>query len=265
MQGDLTTLQKVKDWLSGQTPLSSDNDSLLTRLVSSASIFVLNYLQRRIAVQSYDEWYDSGGLNFLSLRQFPVRGVTSIQFGGNEVTQEATGNPPINGWLLMPPSRLEVRGHCFPRGRNVVRVQYQAGYDVKAVVGSLEAQVVPAGLTVTPNLCWLSDLGVTLADGTALTEVASAPGALQYSVSSAGVYTFNAAQQGAAVLLDYSCVPPDLEQAVIELVGERFKQRSRIGMNSQSLAQGETVNYLVKDMSDNIRAALEPYRVRGAW
>lgn len=264
MQGDLTTLSNVKGWLSGQTTISSDWDSLLQRLITSASTFVLNYLQRRIAIQTYDEWYDSGGLNFISLRQFPVRTVTSIQFGGNEVAQEATGNPPINGWLLSPPSRLEVRGHCFPRGRSVVRVQYSAGYDIKAVVGSLEAHVVPAGLTVQTNLAWLGDLGVTLSDGTPLTLVTGAPGALEYAVS-AGTYTFNTAQNGAAVLLDYSCVPPDLEQAVIELVGERFKQKDRIGVNANSLSQGETVTYLVKDMSDNIRAALEPYRVRGAW
>jgi hypothetical protein len=248
--------------------MSSDNDTLLSRLISSASAFVVHYLQRQILVQPYDEWYDSGGLNFISLRQYPIRSVDSVQFGGWEVTQEAVGNPPINGWMLSPPSRLEVRGYCFPRGRNVVRVQYSAGYDIKTVSGTLEAQVVPAmGVTtVTTNLCWLDDLGVTLADGTPLTAVPAAPGPLQYTVAG-GTYTFNAAQAGATVLLDYSCVPPDLEQAVIELVGERFKQKNRIGVNSQSInsGTGETINYLVKDMSENIRAVLEPYRIRGAW
>jgi hypothetical protein len=252
----------VQGWLSGQTTISSDNDSLLQRLITSASMFTRNHIAREIAVMPYDEWYDCGGQNFISLRQFPVRGVTSVQFCGNEVLTEATGNPPIGGWLLSPPTRLEMRGWRFPSGRSVIRVQYSAGYATDA-----EAQVVPsmAPYTVQTSLVWLGDIAVTLANGTPLTAVPSSPGALQYSVDSSGNYTFNVAQQGASVLISYSSVPPDLEQAVIELVGERFRQLGRIGLNSQSLAQGETVNYLVKDMSDNIRTTLERYKNQGAW
>jgi hypothetical protein len=252
----------VRLWLSsGQTTLSTDNDALLQRLISSASVFVLGYLNRTIAVTEFDEVYDNGGVNFLSLRQWPVRTVTSIQFGGVDITQPATGNPPVNGWLLSPPTRLEIRGRCFPRGRSVVRAQYSAGYSTEG-----EPQVVPTmgELTVTTSLCWLGDLGVTLADGTILTAVTAPPGAGQYSVSE-GVYTFATAQAGASVLVSYSSVPPDLEQAVIELVGERFRHKERIGLNSQSLAQGETVNYLVKDMSDNVRLTLERYQNQGVW
>lgn len=268
MRGDLTTLENVRDWLSGQSPISTDNDALLKRLITSASTFVLGYINRQIAVASYDEMYDSGGLNFISLRQWPVRDVSSIQFGGCEITQQATGNPPIGGWLISPPTRLEVRGYHFPRGRSTVRVQYQAGYYVSSdkVQGSPEPQTVPAtgDPVVTTNLVWLGNLSVTLADGTPLTAVPSAPGPGQYSVAS-GAYTFNAAQAGAAVLLDYSCVPPDLEQAVIELVGERFRHRDRIGLNSKNLPTGETVSFLVKDMSDNVRLVLEQYQNQGMW
>lgn len=265
MQGDLTTLARVKEWLSGQTPMSSGSDSLLTRLITSASHFVLIYLQRQLAVAAYDEWYDSGGANFLSLRQHPVRTVTSVQFGGFDITTEATGFPIGNGWLLQPPTRLELKGYYFPRGRNVVRVQYQAGYDVQSIIGGLDSQMIPISspYQITAALAWLGDLSVTI-DGVALTPVASAPGPMQYSVA-AGVYTFNSAQAGQTASLDYSCIPPDIEQCVIELVGERFKQKSRIGMNSQSLAQGETVNYLVKDMSESIRSTLDRYKNVGTW
>lgn len=261
MLGDLTRLAQVREWLSGQAALSTDNDALLKRLISSASVFALGYINRGIAVASYDEWYDSGGVNFLSLRQWPIRTVTSIQFAGCEITQPASGNPLTNGWLVSPPTRLEVRGRHFPRGRSTVRVQYSAGYSTEG-----EAQAVPASGSpvVTTNLCWLGDLGVKLADGTALVAVTGAPGAGQYSVDE-GIYTFNVAQAGAAVSISYSSVPPDLEQAIIELVGERFRQKDRIGLNSQSLAQGETVNYLVKDMSENVRLTLERYQNQGVW
>lgn len=262
MQGDLTTLGNVRAWLSGQTALSTDNDDTLRRLIGVASVLITGLLGgRQLGITSYDEWYDSGGLNFISLKQYPIRSVESIQFGGFEVTQEATGNPPVNGYLISRPTRLEVRGHCFPRGRSTVRVQYTAGYSTEA-----EAQTIPAmgAYTVTTNLVWLDDLGVTLANGTVLTKVASSPGALQYSVSE-GTYTFNVAQAAASVLISYSSVPPDLEQAAIEIVGECFKHMDRIGLTSKNLPNGETIAYLNQAMSPRVRLIIDQYKNQGAW
>lgn len=48
------------------------------------------------------------------------------------------------------------------------------------------------------------DLGVVYAaNGTPLTQVPSAPAVGQYSVGAGGVYTFAAADEGAAILIDY--------------------------------------------------------------
>ncbi len=58
-------------------------------------------------------------------------------------------------------------------------------------------------VTVTHGADFSLDLGVTLADGTPLKQVAAMPGALEYTVSSVGVYTFNVAQASAHVLIDY--------------------------------------------------------------
>lgn len=71
-----------------------------------------------------------------------------------------------------------------------------------------EAATVPASstytVTVSNGATFALDLGVTLVTtGQALTQVASSPAAGQYSVSSAGVYTFNVAQASAAVLINY--------------------------------------------------------------
>jgi len=261
MQGDLTTLANVKAWLApGSGTLADTNDALLSRLISAASAFVLNIISREIVVTDYDEWYDSGGQNFLNLREWPVIDVSLVQFASIQITDEATGVPPLNGWRLDPPTRLMVTNYTFPRGRSTVRVQYRAGY---ATMG--EPHVVPeiptpaAPLTVTTNACWLSDLGVTLG-GVAMTRVDATPGAGEYSVSDSGVYTFNDAQAEATVAISYSSVPYDLEQAVIELVGERYKQRDRIGLNSKSLPNGETVSFLIRDMSENIRSVVFSYR-----
>lgn len=65
------------------------------------------------------------------------------------------------------------------------------------------AAATPYTVTVANAATFDTDLGVVYAaTGAPLTRVASAPAQGQYSVA-AGVYTFNAADTGAAVLIDY--------------------------------------------------------------
>ncbi len=59
----------------------------------------------------------------------------------------------------------------------------------------------------------------------------------------------------------YATAPPDLAQAAIELVGEAFRRRDRIGQSSKSLGGQEVVGFSLKDMNDTIRALLSPYQV----
>lgn len=71
-----------------------------------------------------------------------------------------------------------------------------------------EAATVPAGapytVTVSNGASFVLDLGVTdVLTAQPLVQVASAPATGQYSVSSLGVYTFNAAQTGKAMLINY--------------------------------------------------------------
>jgi hypothetical protein len=71
-----------------------------------------------------------------------------------------------------------------------------------------EAQSVPASTPFTVSAAnaaaWQDDYGVVFAaTGLPLTKVASAPAAGEYSVA-AGVYTFNAADAGKAVLVSYT-------------------------------------------------------------
>lgn len=69
-----------------------------------------------------------------------------------------------------------------------------------------EAQTVTANIvTATHNTTYQLDLGVVLAsDGTIYTRVTSGPTGYQYSCNeTTGVYTFNASQANAAVLVSY--------------------------------------------------------------
>ena len=58
----------------------------------------------------------------------------------------------------------------------------------------------------------------------------------------------------------YRTIPPDLAQACIELVAQRYRERTRIGEASKSLGGGETVSFSQKDMNDATRAILAQYR-----
>ncbi|WP_207000735.1 phage head-tail connector protein [Trinickia mobilis] len=57
----------------------------------------------------------------------------------------------------------------------------------------------------------------------------------------------------------FAVTPPELEQAVIELIALRYTERTRIGQQSKSI-QGETVSFIVKDMPDSVKTILQNYR-----
>ena len=73
-------------------------------------------------------------------------------------------------------------------------------------------------------------------------------------------YLFN--RGDANVVINYTggftTTPPDLEQACLDLAALRWKERDRIGHVSKSIA-GETVTFVVKDMSDFVKTTLEKY------
>ncbi len=58
----------------------------------------------------------------------------------------------------------------------------------------------------------------------------------------------------------YAATPPELAQACIELVCQRYRERTRTGEVSKALGGGETVTYSQKDMSDDVRTILSQYR-----
>ena len=57
----------------------------------------------------------------------------------------------------------------------------------------------------------------------------------------------------------YAVTPPDVAQAVNELVGWRFRERARIGLSSQS-AGGETTAFLSYAAPSSVNAVIDAYR-----
>jgi hypothetical protein len=58
----------------------------------------------------------------------------------------------------------------------------------------------------------------------------------------------------------YAATPPDIAQACIELVCQRYRERSRIGEVSRALGGSETVTFSQQDMSDDVKLLLSQYR-----
>jgi hypothetical protein len=265
---DLTTLTNAKAWLGIN---ASTDDVLLARLITAVSGFVQRWLNRNIASQSYTEHRDGMGYGegrrVMVLANYPVTAISSLTVDGiaipaspdNGDLQAGYGFDDGSIWLSASSayaSSFWPNGYQFARGRRNVVVSYTAGYLISG-----EAATVPSSsaYTVTTARPWNGDRGVTYANGTALTAVASNPSQGQYSVSE-GAYSFNAADAGAAVLITYSYTPEEIEQAVIELLSLRYRERSRIGQKSQTLGAGETVAYITADMPDSVKALLQQYR-----
>lgn len=265
-KGDLTTLEHVKEWL-GIEPESTGSDALLKMMISSASRFVLGYLNRpNLGETSITENYDGYGNNFMSLRQWPVLSIESIDFYGTSITTPSTGNPRSAGYILSEemqgPSRVTLWGNSFPRGRSAISVTYRYGYVTEQCGEVPEATTDPvAPPTIKTDFLWLEDEGVKDADGVALVRVDEDPAAGEYSVSVDG-YVFNAAQVGEEVCIRYSYVPADIEQAVYQMVGEQFRYKDRIGIKSKSLSGGvgETIAFSETDMSPYVVTMLQPYK-----
>jgi hypothetical protein len=58
----------------------------------------------------------------------------------------------------------------------------------------------------------------------------------------------------------YAAIPPAIVQAALEIAGEAFRRRERIGLTSKGLGGQETIAFSSADMNATVRAALEPYR-----
>jgi hypothetical protein len=260
--GDLTTIEHVKAWLNtsgkpdGTFPTGSD--ALLSRLVTSASKFIQSYLSRNIPPNDYT-WVTNGfDTQELFLKNYPIIAVESVTIGNLAIPVGSSINSQPG--FMFDDDRIYLNYYYFCRGLQNIQIVYSAGYQITG-----EA-ITPEGATVavsTLDNTWNADRGISYANGTALVKVGANPAVGQYALtqntSDAFQYQFNAADVGSAMLVNYGYTPDDLEQAIIELVGEAFKRRDHIGLVSKGLAEQPTT-FSQKDMSDSIRTMLQPYK-----
>lgn len=241
---------------------ASVTDALLARLITAVSTYIQTWLNRTIRNLPYTETRSGLGMPTMMLGHSPVTSVSSLTIDGQTVPARAALVLPQTAasWsgYVFDEVRLMLSGWCFSRGFNNVTVSYAAGFLV-----SNEAQTIPASapFTLSTLAYWnAGDRGVTYADGTALVSVTGAPAAGQYSVDTDGLYTFNAADAGAAVLISYGYVPPDIEQAAIDMIGDWFVYRSRIGKLSEAI-EGQSISFTNQSITARAQGVLNQYRI----
>lgn len=261
LAGDLTTPQRVATWMANAPALPS---SVISQLITSMTALIYNKLNRaRLYSQTFKRTFDGVGNMQLVLPDWPVTSITAVQQGQALVpasvlplqgsAQPAGTNPgfgyrwvPWAGNLPGDPVVIEfVGGYFYTRAQNV-QITYQAGYLISNEMWTIPATPFQV-TTLQPQGIWCRDNGVTFADGTPLVPVAAAPTTGQYIPppdATPGLYTFAAADTAKAVLISYSFIPADLEEACIQMVAERYSYRGRIGELSKSLGGQETVRFM---------------------
>jgi len=175
---DMTTLANVKQYL-GVT--ASDDDALLSRLITAVSEGFESCLNRVISSAPYTEFRDGNGKGVMMFANMPATAVSSVKIDGLAIPAA----PDFTGYgFRFDESLLMLNGAVFDKGRRNIEIAYTAGY-------------------------------VT--------------------------------------------TPKDLEQACIEVVALRFKERDRIGHQSKSIG-GETVTFITAEAPKSVLATLGWYK-----
>lgn len=262
---NLTTLAAVKTYL-GIVPTSQD--VFISSLIPRSSVQVQNYCAQEFPTKSYVGYKMNGtGTPRLVLPGPPILSVSAVQVG-SLVVAASTDGMTVPGYAfqdnllyLLPGVYSDQNGTItrFDKGVNNIKVSWLGGYQASETV------FVPTGNAISPSTGGSAavTIGVTYTgNGVALVQVGSAPAVGQFAFN-AGVYSFASADYNKQVTMSYYYVPAAVEQAVIETIGLKLKQRDNLGIRSKSLA-GESISYEDKGISPAVMAMLAPY-VRRAF
>jgi hypothetical protein len=266
----LTTLATLKDWLA-IPETQTGTDDVLRRLILRASQKVYSFTGRStFAPHLITETHDGYFRDSIMLREYPVLSIGSLMINGVPVPQSPTAQQSgflTEIWNGYPPGHaqtVDLFGYSTGYGSQAVLVSYYAGYQI-----TREAQTIPSGpgpfaISVdAPFGSWISDGGIVRADtGAALTRVTGAPSAGQYRLvdTALGDYAFSSSDAGTNILVTYGFVPGDVEQAVLEFVGDRDNYRRRIGIKERSVGGQGLTAYDDNAPSQTVLDLLQPYR-----
>ena len=238
---DLTDLPTTKDELAIKAA-DTGNDIFLKRAITQASSAIASYCSQIFQVETLVDTFDRQGRPdtvrqfygpaTLQLSRSPVVSVASLTENGTALVEGTDFRVDKKLGLvyrLSADSTKTVPWSLFP-----VVVTYSAGFTKFTTKSASVPGTGPFTITVDNATTFVLDKGVQYANGTPLVAVAGVPAVGQYAVV-AGVYTFNAADANAAVVIFYvyAAVPDDVISAALRLITMRFKAKGRDPMLMQ--------------------------------
>ena len=119
---DLTLLATVKTYITTGT----QDDNLLQRLLTSASVFIENYLNRDLTTTSYTQTFDGSNNAVLYLPQYPVTAVTAVTINGVTIAAASVTTPGF----YFTPNAVILNGYRFVKGWGNITISWTAGYGV---------------------------------------------------------------------------------------------------------------------------------------
>jgi len=133
----LCTLIEAKDFL-GIPNSTVTWDDLLSRLINSASSFIMKETDRMLVATDYDKdvagdrentWIDGLGNKSLHLRQYPINSVTQCQASGTDIDAAGTTDYYAStGYVIRKRRGTLYYANGFDVGIQNCRVSYNAGY-----------------------------------------------------------------------------------------------------------------------------------------
>jgi hypothetical protein len=120
---DLTTVAAVKKWLGIKD--ATDDDTLLSSLVSGVSRWIENWLSRTIASATYAETLDGNGKDAIFLTNTPITAVSSVKVNGVSIPARAS---VTGSGYTFDEDGIYLVGYCFTKGRRNVDLGYTAGF-----------------------------------------------------------------------------------------------------------------------------------------
>lgn len=267
MNERLTTLAAVRDWL--DIPEEQVvSDASLVRLIDAASQFILNYLSRdSFGAVQYTQNFRGNGRMTVLLRNWPILSVSSVGILGTLISPSVLGiaGLPGSGYTIgdprLGPQSIDLYGYGFYYNAPC-QIIYKAGYETTDTSILVAPETPGDTIHYTPMSTgqWINDLGVTLDGVAALKVLSDTPAAGEYSVDEWGTYAFNEDDADAVAVIRYSYVPFDVSFAVVQLIGEWWRRKDRIGVLSKTLGGQETITFSQKDMTESITMLLNDYK-----
>jgi hypothetical protein len=234
---DLTDLATARDELAFKAADTS-SDTFLSRAISQVSQAIADYCNTVFPVERLQDTFylldDESNFNIdasaspLQLARIPAITILSITENGTALVEGTDFQVDYDAGQIFRMHSNAFLGPVRWHRPGPIIVTYDAGYGA-SLTEAFTIPGTPFQRTVSKGSAFAIDERVTKSDGTVFTKVASAPAAGQYTVTAAGVYTFAAADTGAAVSIEYSYLrlPANLAMAALQLVTMRYRSRGR--------------------------------------